>query len=169
MIRIPALIRCTTLLAIAVAMIGAAFSAEPQNASASRIEVTWTDPADFSEANLYPGTGLGRESPDEWLGELANHLRYRAERVLAPGETLHVTFTNVQRAGTYQPWRGPQWYDVRIIKAIYPPEINLTFTADRCERPRRARRHARLARSVVFAARHSQRDRSAAVREADAR
>ena len=129
MIRIPTLIRCTTLLAIAVAMIGAAFCAEPQDASASRIEVTWTDPADFSEANLYPGTGLGRESPDEWLGALANHLRYRAERVLAPGETLHVTFTNVQRAGTYQPWRGPQWYDVRIIKAIYPPEINLTFTA----------------------------------------
>lgn len=112
--------------AIALAFASAA-SAAPQ-ASDSRVQVDWTKPGDFSEAKQYPGTGLGRESPDEWLTDLANHLRYRAERVLPQGDDLHVTFTNVQRAGTYEPWRGPQWDDVRIIKDIYPPRIDLTFT-----------------------------------------
>ena len=101
---------------------------EGQPAPDSRIQVTWTKPDDFSEAKQYPGTGLGRESPDEWLNDLAKHLRYRADRRLPEGDHLNVTFTNVQRAGTYEPWRGPRFDDVRIIKDIYPPRIDLTFT-----------------------------------------
>ena len=125
---VKALTPRTLLLAIGIASTSVAMSAPPQDAASSRVQVTWTDPADFSEAKESYGTGLGRESADEWLGELAKHVRYRAERVLPPGETLQVTFTNVQRAGTYEPWRGPRWYDVRIIKDIYPPRISLKFT-----------------------------------------
>jgi hypothetical protein len=117
---------CAILVAIALAFASVA-TAAPE-APDSRVQVDWTKPGDFSEAKQYPGTGLGRESPDEWLTNLANHLRYRAERVLPQADDLHVTFTNVQRAGTYEPWRGPQWDDVRIIKDIYPPRIDLTFT-----------------------------------------
>ena len=116
-----------TLLAAAALAFASAASAAPQTAD-SRVQVDGTKPDDFSEAKQYPGTGLGRQSPDEWLNDLAKHVRYRAERVLPQGDDLHVTFTNVQRAGTYEPWRGPQWNDVRIIKDIYPPRIDLTFT-----------------------------------------
>jgi hypothetical protein len=116
------------LLAGAFAVAGIAYATEASKNADSRVQVSWTKPEDFSEAKQYPGTGLGRQSPDEWLDDLADHLRYRAERVLPQGDRLHVTFTNVQRAGTYEPWRGPQWDDVRIIKDIYPPRIDLTFT-----------------------------------------
>jgi hypothetical protein len=116
-----------TLLAAAALAFASVASAAPQT-SDSRIQVDWTKPDDFSEAKQYPGTGLGRQSPDEWLNDLAKHVRYRAERVLPQGSQLHVTFTNVQRAGTYEPWRGPRWDDVRIIKDIYPPRIDLEFT-----------------------------------------
>ena len=115
-------------LVVAIALAFASVASAAPQASDSRVQVDWTKPGDFSEAKQYPGSGLGRESPDEWLTDLANHLRYRAERVLPQGDDLHVTFTNVQRAGTYEPWRGPQWDDVRIIKDIYPPRIDLTFT-----------------------------------------
>ena len=115
-------------LVVAIALAFASVASAAPQASDSRIQVDWTKPGDFSESKQYPGTGLGRESADEWLADLANHLRYRAERVLPQGDDLHVTFTNVQRAGTYEPWRGPQWDDVRIIKDIYPPRIDLTFT-----------------------------------------
>ena len=115
-------------LAGALAVAGSAIAADPQPTSDSRIQVTWTKPDDFSEAKQYPGTGLGREEPDEWLNELAKHVRYRADRRLPPGDRLQVTFTNVQRAGTYEPWRGPRFDDVRIIKDIYPPRIDLKFT-----------------------------------------
>ena len=114
-------------LVVAIALAFASVASAAPQASDSRVQVDWTKPGDFSEAKQYPGSGLGRESPDEWLTDLANHLRYRAERVLPQGDDLHVTFTNVQRAGTYEPWRGPQWDDVRIIKDIYPPRIDLTF------------------------------------------
>src|SRR5690242_2917764 len=118
----------TLLLAIGLAWIPAAAVAAPQNADGSRVEVNWSNPADFSEAKESYGTGLGRQPPDEWLGELAKHLRYRAERVLPQQEHLDVTFTNIQRAGTYEPWRGPRFQDVRVIKDIYPPRIDLNFT-----------------------------------------
>ena len=114
------------LLALGLALAGVASAAEPQ--APSRVQVTWTAPADFSESKTYAGTGLGRQSPDEWLGDLANHLRYRAERILPPDQHLQVTFTNVQLAGTYEPWRGPRWDDVRVIKNVYPPRIDLSFT-----------------------------------------
>jgi len=116
-----------TLLAAAALAFASVANAAPQPID-SRVQVDWTKPDDFSEAKQYPGTGLGRQSPDEWLNDLAKHMRYRAERVLPQGDELHVTFTNVQRAGTYEPWRGPRWDDVRIIKDIYPPRIDLTFT-----------------------------------------
>ena len=118
----------TLVLASAFATASLAIAADVPSANDSRIQVTWTKPDDFSEAKQYPGTGLGRESPDEWLNDLAKHLRYRAERRLPQGDHLQVTFTNVQRAGTYEPWRGPRFDDVRIIKDIYPPRIDLTFT-----------------------------------------
>ena len=118
----------TLLLAGALAATSIAFAAPRQNVADSRVQVTWTDPADFTEAKQYPGSGLGRISPDEWLADLAKHVRYRADRALPSGDRLQVTFTNVQRAGTYEPWRGPRWDDVRIVKDIYPPRIDLTFT-----------------------------------------
>jgi hypothetical protein len=115
------------LLMIGFAIAGAT-TASRSDAADARVQVTWTNPADFTEAKQSYGTGLGRESPDEWLRQLARHVSYRAERALPPGENLQVTFTNVQRAGTYEPWRGPRWDDVRIIKDIYPPRIDLTYT-----------------------------------------
>jgi hypothetical protein len=116
----------TLLLAFGLALASAAAADAPRGDS--RVEIDWTPPADFSEAKTYQGTGLGRQDPDEWLGDLANHLRYRAERVLPEADHLKVTFTNVQLAGTYEPWRGPRWDDVRVIKNIYPPRIDLKFT-----------------------------------------
>ena len=116
------------LVAAAVALANFASAAAPQAGADSRVQIDWTKPDTFSEEKTYAGTGLGRQDPDEWLGDLASHLRYRAERVLPEDRHLKVTFTNVQLAGTYEPWRGPRWDDVRVIKNIYPPRIDLTFT-----------------------------------------
>src|SRR4051794_26255307 len=116
------------LLMIGFAIAGAATASQSSDTTDSRVQVTWTNPADFTEAKQSYCSGIGRESPDEWLRELAKHVSYRAERVLPPVETLQVTLTNVQPAGTYEPWGAPRWDDVRIIKDIYPPRIDLTYT-----------------------------------------
>lgn len=116
------------LVASAFALANAAGAADAKPDADARVQIDWTKPDTFSESKTYAGTGLGRQDPDEWLGDLARHLRYRAERILPQDDRLHVTFTNVQLAGTYEPWRGPRWDDVRVIKNIYPPRIDLKFT-----------------------------------------
>ena len=40
---------------------------------------------------------------------------------------LRVTVTDVDMAGDFEPWRGPRFDDVRIVKDIYPPRIELRF------------------------------------------
>ncbi|ODV12516.1 MAG: hypothetical protein ABT19_11375 [Rhodanobacter sp. SCN 68-63] len=47
--------------------------------------------------------------------------------MLPAGQHLDVVITDVDRAGSFEPWRGPRLSEVRIIKDIYPPRINLSF------------------------------------------
>jgi hypothetical protein len=118
----PWLAGIATALALTVACASAVHTSTPD----SRVTVDWTNPADFVEVRENPGSRPAR--PEEWLAQLARHLQSRAERVLPPGQHLHVTITDVKRAGRYEPWRGPQWDDIRIIKDIYPPRIDLRYT-----------------------------------------
>ena len=37
------------------------------------------------------------------------------------------TSLDIRRAGSYEPWHGPDLDDTRIIRDIYPPRITLTF------------------------------------------
>ena len=38
-----------------------------------------------------------------------------------------VTVTDVDLAGDFEPWRSPNMNDVRIIKELYPPRIDISF------------------------------------------
>lgn len=114
------------LLTAALTAVTAAFaSASP---SPPRVSVDWTDPTKFAEVRDSPSMSASRRWPTEWLDQLATHLQRRADRVLPPGDRLSVTFTDIKRAGTFEPWRGPRWDDVRIVKDLYPPRIDLHFT-----------------------------------------
>jgi hypothetical protein len=91
-----------------------------------RVEVAFFEPAHFTDVrDSYPeGTDKGR---DATLAELKSYLVKRALHYLAPGQKLTVTVTDVDLAGDFEPWRGAQWGDVRIVKDIYPPCIELSF------------------------------------------
>ena len=142
--------------ALMLAALAISAAATGADTSADRVQVDWSNPADFAEIKQSPGYGIGRQTPEEWLGELAKHLRTRADRALPSGEHLAVTFTDVKRAGTYEPWRGPQWDDVRIVKDIYPPSIKLRFAltsadgATLSEGERTLRDSAFLSRSLPY-------------------
>jgi len=107
---------------------GAAVAAPARVAPASPIEVTWTNPADFTEEKKSRSFGLARETPEQWVSELARYVERRGARFLAPGQQLEVTFTDITRAGAFEPWHGPRLDDTRFIKDIYPPAIDLHFT-----------------------------------------
>ena len=38
-----------------------------------------------------------------------------------------VTVADIDLAGDYEPWRGPQCSDVRIVKSIYAPRFKFSF------------------------------------------
>ncbi|OOG50948.1 DUF3016 domain-containing protein [Rhodanobacter sp. C01] len=90
------------------------------------VEVRYKDPQHFTEVMRSSGPHLIDTSA--YLKPLKDYIAQRASRILAPGQRLDIEVTDVARAGEYEPWRGPRFDDVRIIKDIYPPRIDLDFT-----------------------------------------
>ncbi len=90
------------------------------------VSVDWTDPAEFSEIRYSHNRQEARRG--NWVEQLALHLQSSAVKKLPRGETLQVTLTDIKRAGEYEPWRGHSLDNVRIVRDLYPPRIDLTFT-----------------------------------------
>lgn len=89
------------------------------------VAVRWEDPQTFSEIRYSRNTSESRRG--NWVEQLAAHLRKQAQPRLAAGERLEVTITDIDLAGEYEPWLGPQFYDTRLIRDLYPPRIALRF------------------------------------------
>ena len=89
------------------------------------VSVQWSDPSDFSDLR-YSGNRW-RAAQGNWVFQLAEHLRDSAAGRLPEGHRLDVTITDFHRAGRYEPWRGLQMQDVRILRDHYPPSMRLEF------------------------------------------
>jgi hypothetical protein len=103
---------------------GALRAGEP-GAPAPRVDIVFSHPENFSDVrDRDPGTDKGR---DAILGQIHDYLVYRTTRMLPAGYSLNVTFTDIHLAGNFEPWHGPQWDDVRVVKDIYPPSFKFTY------------------------------------------
>ena len=142
----PLLAGIATALALTVGCAAALQTDTPD----ARITIDWSDPAQFSDVRDNPG--LQRIKPEEWLAQLARYLKIRADAVLPAGQSLNVTITDIQRAGRFEPWRGPRWDDIRIIKDIYPPRIDLRYTLTASDGTR-LREGERTLRDLAFLSR----------------
>ena len=89
------------------------------------VQVDWTDPAQFSE--IRQSGNRWEAQRGDWVVQLAKYLQSSAAKRLPAGEQLQVTLTDINRAGDYEPWRGPNLQEARIVRDIYPPRISLTF------------------------------------------
>jgi len=120
----------TKLALLAVALVAlnvSAFAADSAAAEKTdaRVEVTYENPEKFSDVKDSSfGSDRGREG---FLYELKDHLVTRGGKLVPEGHKLSITITEVDLAGDFEPWRGVQLSDVRIIKEIYPPRVNLSF------------------------------------------
>lgn len=127
------LLSATLALALAFSTAACAQTRDVTDPSAPRaleadgpVAVEWTDPAGFTEIRASRNRWEARRG--DWVRELADHLRQGAERRLGDGERLHVTITDIRRAGDFEPARGPQMDHVRIMRDIYWPRITLEFS-----------------------------------------
>lgn len=89
------------------------------------VAVRWDDPRAFSEIRYSHNASESRRGT--WVEQLALYLRQQAQSRLPAGERLEVTITDIDLAGDYEPWQGPQFYDTRFVRELYPPRIALTF------------------------------------------
>jgi hypothetical protein len=122
-----------TAFALALALAGCASSGGTMlSADAPRalpdhgpVSVAWADPATFTE--LRRSRNRWDSERGGWLTDLAKYMRKRAEAQLPAGERLQLTIVDIDRAGDYEPWRGPGQQDIRIIRDIYPPRMTVQY------------------------------------------
>jgi hypothetical protein len=103
----------------------AALAAAPATAQDVAVAVTFAHPEKYTDLHL---SCVSRDTDARSLmGDLEKYLVTTATPLLAPGQRLEITVTNVDMAGDIEDWRGPGRCDVRIMKDTYPPRIDLSF------------------------------------------
>lgn len=114
-----------------VSMLGVAtafsLQAAPQkspNGANDRAEVIFFEPEKFKDA---ADSDQGDVVRSGHLDEIKTHVLNQAKSLVPAGYKLQVTFTDIDLAGEFEPWRGPSADRVRIVKEIYPPRIDLAF------------------------------------------
>jgi len=105
------------LAAMAVSSVLTAADAKP-----SAVTVKFNEPDKFTDAASHFNGGTDKY----YLETLTEHLQKVAARRLAAGQTLEVTFTDIDLAGDFIP-SNPRLMDVRVIKDIYIPRMVLFF------------------------------------------
>ncbi|HEY1141967.1 MAG TPA: DUF3016 domain-containing protein [Lysobacter sp.] len=87
------------------------------------VNVRWEDPSRFSELR-YSGNRW-EAAQGNWVQELALYMRDRAQQRLPAGQRLDVNILDIRRAGSFEPWHGPNLQYTRIIRDVYPPRMTL--------------------------------------------
>lgn len=105
--------------------VSSGWAAEPAAKSDGRAEVTFAHPEKFADVRSYYSEN--DKDRDALLDQLKEYIVLKSKTYVPEGQKLLVTVTDVDMAGDFEPWRGPQFSDIRIVKDLYPPTIKLTF------------------------------------------
>jgi hypothetical protein len=98
--------------------------AAPTQPKIVRADVEFFEPKNFTDVK---DTYMGDYERTSYLDMLRDYVVEQANYYVPDGYHLSVTFTDIDMAGDFEPWRGPRFDDIRIVKDIYPPRINLAF------------------------------------------
>lgn len=110
--------------ALALGLAGITRAADAKDADA-RVQVAFDHPDKFTDIrDAYMPTDKGKAAN---LDGIRQYVEERAPRYLADGQKLEVTFTDIDLAGDFEPWHGAGADDVRIVKDIYPPRMDLSY------------------------------------------
>jgi hypothetical protein len=139
----------TLLFSCLLAALGAAGAqaVTPADLALARAEVRFVEPEKFSDVRA---DAIGSERDRTvYLDMLREHLEKRVAEWLPAGHKLTIAVLDVDMAGEFEPWRGPRFQDIRIVKDIYPPRINLEFRLENA-RGELVREGSRQLRDLTF-------------------
>lgn len=110
-------------LAAAAALVAAAHASDLPPA----VVIEWSNPDKFRDVRV---SSYSREASLETMRpEFERALRGLVETRLPEGSTLTLRFTEVDLAGEFEPWRGPDFQDIRIVRSPYYPALAFEFSA----------------------------------------
>lgn len=89
-----------------------------------QVDVAFFEPQKFTDVR---SRAMGTFEETSYLDQLREFLVAQAGRQVPAGYALAVTFTDIDMAGDFEPWRGVRWDEIRIVKEIYPPRAQLSF------------------------------------------
>jgi hypothetical protein len=115
--------RFSTGLLIAFLLATGCATAKSMDTSASRVSVTFIEPEKFTDARraeLEPTSSA-------ILHDLERFLIDTAAPYVPANMKLNIRFTDIDLAGDFELFRGPQADHVRITRGLYPPRIALEF------------------------------------------
>jgi hypothetical protein len=108
---------------LAAAGVLPAAAADPKD---DRATVVFDHPEKFTDVkDSYIPTDKGR---DAILKQIQDYIVRQTGFILGPGYHLTITFTDLDLAGDFEPWRGAQWDDIRVVKDIYPPRYKFSYS-----------------------------------------
>ncbi len=94
-------------------------------AVSANVQVTFEEPENYRDIDY--GDGNTRRGIKVHIPILEKHIIKQSKRYLKDGQNLTMIITDVDLAGDYEPWRSPNFDDIRIVKSIYPPRISFSF------------------------------------------
>jgi Protein of unknown function (DUF3016) len=112
-----------TLLLSAVSVGSACTDVMTASGPASRIGVVFVQPQHFTDVKY----SKAEQNSVALLGALHKFMCKMGERYVPAGMQIEIKVTDIDLAGDFEPWRGPQFAYVRIIRNIYLPRISLEF------------------------------------------
>lgn len=95
------------------------------DAQAPKVTVVFDDPKRFTDVeDAGQRTDAGTKAI---LDDLGRFIRETAARYLPADSSLTVRITDLDLAGEFEPWRGPQFARFRVMTETYWPRIDLQF------------------------------------------
>lgn len=116
--------RFYSLTVASLAIVTGAQAAAPVTGANGVAEVNFLEPKKFTDVK---DNDMGDYERTTYLDSIRDHVLEQAKRFVPAGHRLAVTFTDIDMAGDFEPWRGPRFSDIRIVKDIYPPRVELSF------------------------------------------
>jgi hypothetical protein len=112
------------ILLASLAMLPALEMSAAETRTIARADVSFFEPEKFTDVR---DTYTGDYDRTTYLDQIRDHLLEQAKYYVPEGHRLSVTFTDIDMAGDFEPWRGHRWDDIRVVKDMYPPRMVFTF------------------------------------------
>src|SRR4051812_46927717 len=110
---------------LAAAPLGGFAASKQAPVTDPRMQVNFFEPEKFTDVRMSQMNDP--RDRNELLTRIRDHFVEQAKYYVPQGQILEITFTDIDMAGDFEPWHGPDWTDIRVVKDIYPPRMVFAY------------------------------------------